>query len=217
MARWFNSTGGRVIFLRPDPDPRGRTRGYLVNVTPKGDSTLAPRLEDAMEQGHEAYKDLMEDTFQDAGWIAKDVIKGMRGSDDFYCSIFAQTRSPRLCGGRVVLLGDAGYATPGIGTSLAIIGGYVLAGEILRHDGDLRQGLEAYERLMQPFVQSQQRSTNAMRYLNPQTEWGISARNTFMRVATFLMLDHFAMVGAAWLGFTEKKLVMPQYEWPAAK
>jgi len=217
MARWFNGTEGRVIFLRPDPDPRGRTRGYLVNVTPNEDLTVALRLKDGLEQGHEAYKDLMEELFEDAGWIAKDVIKGMRGSDDFYCSIFAQTRPPRLHNGRAVLLGDAGYATPGIGTSLAIIGSYVLAGEILRHDCDLPLALEAYEGLMQPFVQSQQRSTNMMRYLNPQTDWGIFARNTFMRVATFLMLDYFAMVGAAWLGFTEKKLVMPQYEWPAAR
>ena len=216
MAKWYNGTKGRVVFLRSDPDPRGRTRGYLVNVVPEGETTLSQRLKDGLEQGHEAYKDLMEELFKDAGWITKEVIEGMRGSDDFYCSIFAQTRSPKLCDRRVVLLGDAGYATPGIGTSLAIIGGYVLAGEILRHDGDVRPALEAYEGLMQPFVQSQQRSTNMMRYLNPQTEWGIVVRNTFMRVATFLMLDYLAMVGAAWLGFTEKKLVMPQYEWSTA-
>jgi 2-polyprenyl-6-methoxyphenol hydroxylase-like FAD-dependent oxidoreductase len=216
MARWYNGTNGRVVFLRPDPDPRGRTRAYLVNVTPDGETVLSQRLKDAMEQGNEAYKDLMEELFKDAGWISEDVIKGMRGSDDFYCSIFAQARSPRLCDGRVVLLGDAGYATPGIGTSLAIIGGYVLAGEILRHDCDVRPALEAYEGLMQPFVQAQQRSTNMMRYLNPQTKWGVSIRNTFMKVASFLMIDYLAMVGAAWLGFTEKKLVMPQYEWPAA-
>ena len=217
MAKWFNDTNGRIVFLRPDPDPRGRTRGYLVDVTPNGDSPLNQRLKDGMEQGHEAYKDLMEELFKDAGWITKDVLEGMRGSDDFYCSIFAQTRSPRLCDGRVVLLGDAGYATPGIGTSLAIIGGYVLAGEIMRHDNDMRNALEAYERLMQPFAKSQQGNVNAMRYLNPQTEWGIFVRNTFMRVATFLMLDYFAMVGASWLGFTEKKLVMPKYEWQASK
>jgi len=216
MAKWFNGTNGRVVFLRPDPDPRGRTRAYLVNVTPDGDTMLSQRLKDGLEQGHEAYKDLMEELFQDAGWIAKEVIEGMRGSDDFYCSIFAQTRSPRLCDGRVVLLGDTGYAAPGIGTSLAIIGGYVLAGEILRDDCEVRPALEAYEALMQPFVQTQQRSTNMMRYLNPQTEWGIVIRNTFMRVATFLMLDYLAMVCASWLGFTEKKLVMPQYKWPAA-
>ena len=217
MAKWFNGTNGRVVFLRPDPDPRGRTRAYLVNVTPDGDTTLSQRLKDGLEQGHEAYQNLMEELFKDAGWISKEVIEGMRGSDDFYCSIFAQTRSPRLCDGRVVLIGDAGYATPGIGTSLAIIGGYILAGEILRHDCDVRPALEAYEGLMQPFVQTQQRSTNMMRYLNPQTEWGIVVRNTFMRVATFLMFDYLAMLSAAWLGFTEKKLVMPKYEWPAER
>lgn len=55
-----------------------------------------------------------------------------------------------------------------------------------------------------------------MRYLNPRTEQGIVVRNTFTRVATFLTLDYLANVGVAWLGSTEKKLMMPQYEWPAA-
>ncbi|KAM0701123.1 hypothetical protein Q7P35_011484 [Cladosporium inversicolor] len=99
---------------------------------------------------------------------------------------------------------------------MGLIGGYVLVREIMRHDCEVRPALEAYEALMQPFVQTQQQSTNIMRYLNPRTEWGINMRNKFMRVTTFLMLDYLAMVGAAWLGFTEKKLVMPRYEYPDA-
>lgn len=71
MAKWFNSTNGRVVFLRPDPDPRVRARAYLVNVTPFRDTILSQLLEDSLEQGHEAYKDLMEKLIKDAGWISK--------------------------------------------------------------------------------------------------------------------------------------------------
>lgn len=53
MAKWYNSTNGRVVFLRPDPDPRGRTRAYLVNITPEGNAMLSQRLKDGLEQGHE--------------------------------------------------------------------------------------------------------------------------------------------------------------------
>ncbi|KAK1090907.1 hypothetical protein LTR48_007375, partial [Friedmanniomyces endolithicus] len=161
-AKWCNSPGGRVTFLRPDPDPRGRTRAYLCNVTLPAQTKERDRLNEALEQGDKAYMTMLEDLFKDAGWLAPEVLKSMRESDDFYCSLFAQTRSPKLCNGRVVLLGDAGYATPGIGTSLAIIGGYVLAGEILRHDGDVVKACKAYEDLMLPYAKSQQKGGGAM-------------------------------------------------------
>ncbi|KAK5746910.1 hypothetical protein LTR17_000541 [Elasticomyces elasticus] len=213
-AKWYNAPRGRIVFLRPDPDPRGRTRGYLVNVTTPAQTEMRARLNEALEQGNEAYMTMLEELFEDAGWLAPEVLKGMRESDDFYCSFFAQTRSPKLCDGRVVLLGDAGYATPGIGTSLAITGGYALAGEILRADGNVGKACKAYEELMVPYIKSQQASSNPMQYLNPQTEWGILARNTVMRIAAGLMLDRAVMTGAAWLGFSERKLVMPEYPWP---
>ncbi|MFI5658838.1 FAD-dependent monooxygenase [Streptomyces sp. NPDC051684] len=56
---------------------------------------------------------------------------------------------------RTVLLGDAAYcASPmsGIGTSLALVGAYMLAGELSRADGDHRTALAAYETGMRPFV-----------------------------------------------------------------
>lgn len=213
MAKWYNAPRGRVIFLRPDATP-GHTRAHLVNVTTPSEADLRKRLNEGLEQGHEAYKTMLEDLFKDAGWLAPEVLKGMRESNDFYCSLFAQTRAPQLCKRRVVLLGDAGYATPGIGTSLAVVGGYVLAGEILRHDGDVVEGCKAYEELMLPHVREQQKGGDAMQRLNPQTEWGISVRNTFMRVTTGLMLDRLVMQASAWLGITEKKLAMPEYLWP---
>ena len=158
---------------------------------------------------------LVEELFQDAGWLTPEILKGMRESNDFYCSLFAQTRSPKLCNSRVVLLGDAGYATPGIGTSLAIIGAYVLAGELLRSGGDMESACKAYEESMLPYARSQQYGGNGLQYLNPQTQWGITVRNTAMRAATGLMLDRAVMTASAWLGFTEKKLAMPDYQWPA--
>lgn len=123
MAKWLNSTNGRIVFLRPDPGPLDCTRSYLVNVTFDEDTMLSQRRKDGLEQGHEAHKDSMEELSKTASWIAKDMIEGMCRSDNFCCSIFAQTRSPRPSDGRVVLLGDAGYGIPEIGASLAIIVG----------------------------------------------------------------------------------------------
>ncbi|MEV6929876.1 FAD-dependent monooxygenase [Dactylosporangium sp. NPDC051485] len=65
----------------------------------------------------------------------------------------AQVRLERYSSGRVVLLGDAGYcASPlsGQGTSLALVGAYVLA-EAIRNDD-----LGEYDERMRPFVAANQ-------------------------------------------------------------
>lgn len=214
LAKWYNAPNGRVIFLRPDPDPAGRTRGNLMNVTLDGDHAARARIEDALRQGNESYMSLMEELFHDAGWLAPEVLQGMRSSDDFYCSLFGRVRSPQLQDGRVVLLGDAGYATPGIGTSLAIIGGYVLAGELLKHPGDVASALKGYEDIMLPHVNSLPGADNAMQWFNPQTWWGIRIRDAVFWFVTSLKLDKLAVVVGSAFGFTEKKVRMPEYPWP---
>jgi 2-polyprenyl-6-methoxyphenol hydroxylase-like FAD-dependent oxidoreductase len=216
LAKWYNATGGRVVFLRPDPDPAGRTRGNLMNVTTSGDTETKQRLNNAIREGNESYMKLMEEMFSDVGWIAPEVLRGMRESDDFYCSLFGQIRSPKLQDGRVILLGDAGYATPGLGTSLAIIGGYVLAGELLSHPDNVKLALEQYEEIMLPFTKSSQGGgNNAMQLINPQTRWGIIIRNIVLGFVTWMKLDRLAMAIASAVGFTEKKVPLPDYQWPA--
>jgi len=214
LAKGYNMTGGRAVFLRPDPDPAGRTRANLMNVTTSGDIETKERLNTALREGNESYMKLMEEMFHDAGWKAPEVLQGMRESDDFYCSHFGQIRSPKIHDGRVVLLGDAGYATPGFGTSLAIIGGYILAGELLSHPGDVKTALERYEEIMLPFAKSSQGGGGAMQLFNPQTQWGIRIRNAIFGFVTWTRLDRLAVAGASALGFTDKKFPMPDYQWP---
>jgi 2-polyprenyl-6-methoxyphenol hydroxylase-like FAD-dependent oxidoreductase len=216
LAKWYSTTGGRAILLRPDPDPAGRTRGNLMNVTTSKTIETKNRLNQALHEGNKSYMKLMEELFQDAGWMSPEVLQGMRESDDFYCSLFGQIRSPKIQDGRVVLLGDAGYATPGIGTSLAITGGYVLAGELLSRPGDVKSALKRYEEIMLPFVKSSQGGgDHAMQLFIPQTQWGIGIRNAIVWFVTWTKLDRLVMTLAWTLGFTEKKVSMPDYPWPA--
>jgi 2-polyprenyl-6-methoxyphenol hydroxylase-like FAD-dependent oxidoreductase len=215
LGKWYNNTGGRVVFLRPDPDPAGRTRGNLMNITTKKDVETKERLNKALREGNESYMTLMEEMFGDAGWLAPEVLKGMRESDDFYCSLFGQIRSPKLHDRRVVLLGDAGYATPGFGTSLAIMGGYVLAGELMGHAGDVQTASERYEEIMLPFVKKSQGNDNAMQLLNPQMQWGIRMRNTILGLVTGMKLDRAVMIVASALGLAGKKAPIPVYQWPS--
>jgi 2-polyprenyl-6-methoxyphenol hydroxylase-like FAD-dependent oxidoreductase len=215
LAKWYNTTGGRAVFLRPDPNPEGRTRGNLMIVTTSGDTEMKQKLNNAVREGNESFMKLMEEMFHDAGWMVPEVLKGMRESDDFYCSLFGQIRSPKIQEGRVVLVGDAGYATPGFGTSLAIIGGYVLAGELLNHPGDVKTALQRYEKIMLPYVKSSQGGgDNVMQLLNPQTKLGLKIRNAILGSVIWAKLDRLVLAVAPALGFTEKKVNMPNYQWP---
>ena len=80
-----------------------------------------------------AQLDLLERHFADVGWEAPQLLRAARSAPDFYLDSMGQVRLDRWSRGRVVLLGDAGYCpTPltGLGTSLALVGAYILAGEL---------------------------------------------------------------------------------------
>ena len=215
LAKWYSTTGGRLVFLRPDPNPAGRTRGHLINVTTNREVETRKRLDKALEDGHQSYMELMEEFFCEAGWMAPEVLQSMRESDDFYCSPFGNVKSPKVHDGRVVLLGDAGYATLGFGTSLAIMGGYVLAGELLSHPGDVKTALKQYEGFMLATAKKYQDDDQIMQWLNPQTRWGLRIRDAILRFVFWAKLDTMAMAAASALGFKEEKTPLPDYQWPA--
>jgi 2-polyprenyl-6-methoxyphenol hydroxylase-like FAD-dependent oxidoreductase len=100
-------------------------------------------------------KKMMHELFHDAGWEAARVLEGMDTADDFYMQEIAQIKMPSWTHGRVALLGDAGYCPSpisGMGTTLAIIGAYVLAGEIAKNVEDFGEGFRGYEKVMKPYV-----------------------------------------------------------------
>ena len=53
-------------------------------VTASGDIKTKEKLSKALSEGNESYMNLMEEMFRDAGWLAPEVLKGMRQSGDFY-------------------------------------------------------------------------------------------------------------------------------------
>ncbi|MGN9846016.1 FAD-dependent monooxygenase [Nonomuraea sp. H19] len=99
-------------------------------------------------------RELVAAAFEGLDWEIPSLIKRMWTAEDFYFAPAAQVVVPRYASGRVVLLGDAGYAPGpgGMGTGLALIGAYVLAGE-LATAGDHHTAVDRYERRMRPYVE----------------------------------------------------------------
>jgi 2-polyprenyl-6-methoxyphenol hydroxylase-like FAD-dependent oxidoreductase len=93
------------------------------------------------------------------GWEVPRLLDMMPGATDWYFDTAAQINMPRWSDGRVVLVGDAAYcASPmsGQGTSLALIGAYVLAGELAAASGNHACAFAEYENATRPFVETNQ-------------------------------------------------------------
>ncbi|QDE39052.1 hypothetical protein FIV34_07485 [Luteibacter pinisoli] len=74
---------------------------------------------------------------------------------EFYYNELAQIRMPAWSKGRVVLAGDAAHcASPfsGQGTSLALVGAFVLGRALATSGGNLDAALHGYEERMRPYV-----------------------------------------------------------------
>ncbi len=170
-ARWFNAPGGRSVFLRPDP--QGTTRVVLsLEQQPQGWDDLPT----------EEQKRLIAERYADAGWETQRVLDGMMKTDDFYFHSIALVKTDAYHRGRIVLTGDAAWAAMGLGTTLALVGPYVLAGELQRND-DLSAALDRYDEITRTFVEpAQDLPSWGPKALQPRTKLGIGVQRTMLKL-----------------------------------
>ncbi|KAF3759961.1 FAD/NAD(P)-binding domain-containing protein [Cryphonectria parasitica EP155] len=217
VGKAYSTVGGRFVAI--GPDPAGGSKVGFMGIKPRDgtDATLAFR--EAAKKGEGALKAYMAERFRGAGWKADVVVDGMMKAEDFYASELVQVKAPTLSNGRFVLVGDAGYAPgpTGCGTSLALTGAYVLAGEINRHKGDVDAGLRAYEERMRPIIEDMQKIPPGVPgIMAPQTAWGIWVRNTLFMVVAWAMKFKrvFAWASRSFASsFGGDKYNLPEYEW----
>ena len=216
VAQGYSAVGGRCFFVGPDPS--GVSRATLMGLHPQGDRDATLPFREAMKQGDDALKQFLARYFEGAGWRINELLEGMMETGDFYASEIVQVKLPNLYKGRFALVGDAGYA-PGFtggGTSLALAGAYLLAGEISKHDGDLAAGLKGYEEQMGPIITDMQKVPPLIRtIMAPQTAWGIWLRNNiFAFIAWTRILEVVQKYFAAAFASTDAHK-LPNYEWVA--
>lgn len=177
-ARWYNAPGKRMILLRPDNEKVSRVSLWIM-PGPK-----SSEMDSIAKANTEYQKTYWKQLFRDAGWESDRVLKGLDGAQDFYMQKIAQIKAPSWSSGRVVLAGDAGYCPSpisGMGTTVALVGAYVLAGEIADSPKDLTSAFEKHERRMRPFVDvAQKLAPGAPSLANPQTSTGIWLLHLFL-------------------------------------
>jgi len=125
-------------------------------------------------------KEILRKTFADAGWQAPRLLDAL-DTAELYFEAIAQVRAPRWSHGRISMVGDAAYGPSpisGMGTSLALVGAYVLGGQLATHPA-YDEAFASYERIMRPYVdQAQKIPRGAPRLANPKTRAGIKIFHT---------------------------------------
>ena len=182
--RWYSGVGGRSVTLRPDR--HGTTRAVLTEVTRRRGTAPAVQGRGADRRSLEEQKQHVREAFADTGWEARRVLDALGTADDAYYESIGQVQAPRWSSGRVALTGDAAWcASPvsGMGTTLSLVGTYVLAGELAAHV-DHRDGLRSYDRVFRPFVEkAQSLPPGTPRIANPVSRLGVEAFRLALRIA----------------------------------
>jgi 2-polyprenyl-6-methoxyphenol hydroxylase-like FAD-dependent oxidoreductase len=225
IAKGHSEVPGKAIFMLADPVAK-RTRGGFMSLHPPSDPNALNNFHAAQKAEKAGIPDAMKNhvasRFASSAWRIPELLAGMKESEDFYVTEVVQVKLPSLSNAEknFTVVGDAGYAPgpTGAGTSLALCGAYILAGEIVSHPCDIAAGLKGYEERMKPIIKEMQVIPPGITaVMGPQTEWGMMVRNFVLGVVDLGMKfgSLFSWVGAwysaAFAG--GDKFGLPEYQW----
>ncbi|KAI2936351.1 hypothetical protein CBS63078_862 [Aspergillus niger] len=191
-ATVYMTTQGRGIMMRRH-NPH-KIQAYMF--------CKAGPFENCSKGDVEREKQVMGQVFRDAGWKSEEIIRGMEEADDFYCERMGVVNLDSWSRGRVVLVGDAAYcpsAMTGMGTPCAMVGAYILAGEIgnrcakgIGSKEDIAEAFKTYEDKLKPFMLNVQKGLmDDHDYMSrlPSSTMGITIVYILFAIASFLRLD----------------------------
>jgi 2-polyprenyl-6-methoxyphenol hydroxylase-like FAD-dependent oxidoreductase len=185
------------------PDTVGLDGWYLMYQAPGLNASMRPSHDPSLAKAGLAFRSepvaydrrnsdeqraLLTEHFAGAGWECDTLIAAAAKADDFYFDAFAQVHMPTFSQDRVTLAGDAGYcASPlsGMGTSLALVGAYVLAGELgpagAIDTNSIQAALQRYESVMRPYIDRCQDLPNGIDGYLPKSDSDIAVTAQVMK------------------------------------
>ncbi|OEZ85021.1 6-hydroxynicotinate 3-monooxygenase precursor [Janthinobacterium sp. HH104] len=184
-----NGIGGTMINLRPG----GLTDTTVLMTFPAAEpgvrSPTAP-----------SPREMLRTALAGRGKVADRIIAELDTVQDFYFGPMSQVQASTWSKGRLVLLGDAAHCpTPftGKGTALALVGAYVLAGEIKRC-ATHTEAFEAYERILRPYAErtQQELSPRLIRLMHVRTRFGIAIAHLLQRCVGSALIQSLLQANA---------------------
>jgi 2-polyprenyl-6-methoxyphenol hydroxylase-like FAD-dependent oxidoreductase len=167
---------GRTVALQGiDPDQPARASFLLTD----------PHVEFDYRDT-EGNKRLFAQRFAGMGWEVPHLLDGLADAPEVYFDSIAQVHLDSYARGRICLTGDAAWcASPrsGMGTTLAMVGAYVLAHELRTAGSDYPAAFDRYQRLMAPYVaRCQKLARDALKTDRFSSGWLAVLRNAALRM-----------------------------------
>jgi 2-polyprenyl-6-methoxyphenol hydroxylase-like FAD-dependent oxidoreductase len=154
LANYRGLEGRMVAYSAP-----GRSAAmYPVRQTGQARALFLFRAAEELRYDHQnldQQRRLLAEAFAEDAWEVPRLLSELDHASDFYFDSISQIRMPSWSRGRVTLVGDAGYCpgpAVGGGTALAVVGAYVLAGELRAAGGDPATAFRGYEASMREVV-----------------------------------------------------------------
>jgi len=145
-------------------------------------------------------KRLVAQAFANDGWELPRLLNAMQTASEFYSDRVALVQMDRWSRGRVALLGDAAYCPSpmsGMGTSLALVGAYVLAGQLATGaPDDYALAFGRYqEQLVEAVKRAQKFASDGAMTLLPKSRYRMRMIQRVMR-----LMEHWPFKGLATSG-----------------
>jgi 2-polyprenyl-6-methoxyphenol hydroxylase-like FAD-dependent oxidoreductase len=196
------ATSGRTAVLQAtDPDKPARASFYLTD----------PRL-GFDYRDTECNKRLFAERCAGMAWEVPNMLDGLAEAGEVYFDSIAQVHLDSYSRGRICLIGDAAWcASPrsGMGTSLAVVGAYVLAHELARSGRDHATAFANYQRLLAPFVAKCQKiAIGALKTDNFSSGWRRRLRNIGLRLLSIPAVGKLVARQSVAVG---RSFILPSY------
>lgn len=180
LDHWFllhSMPGGRLSAIRPEGP--GSAKAMFTFLSPELDYDR----HDLDQQ-----RKILAAKYEGGTWETPRLLDAMWDAPDFYFDSISQVHMDAWSKGRVVLLGDSAFCgspISGNGTALAMVGAYVLAGELAAAAGDHVTAFARYESEMRPYVaECQKLPPGGVNGMLPKSRLAIGIARTMVRLMT---------------------------------
>lgn len=148
----------------------------------------------------ESQRKVLRVQFGHLGWECPQIVAAMESCPDLYFDRVSQIRMDAWSKGRVGLIGDAAFCPSllaGQGSALAMIGAYVLAGELSRTPNSPEKALTRYQALLHPFMLTKQKAAEKLATsFTPKTRWGLFLRDQVTKAFAIPFVAKLMMGGS---------------------